>query len=304
MRKNRICVALAACCAVLGLTAAPGYAANPTVQISGGKWVFAADTSLAAGVPRQQKLTVTFLETGVPRYSFHVESIDADADNVLPGAGIAQHGCLYASGNTDTTTMVCNIRDSSTNADVGNLRVQGGDASDTLKVNGRDPNPRNGTPPITTPIELVGGDGGDTLENATLAAPATHEGGAGNDHYVGSSQGPDTFIETLGNGTDDVNYGYLVSTGADVSLDGVANDGRRSGGVSEGDNVSPNIENIAGSLEADILRGNADDNVLDGSGGPDTLVGNGGADVLHGATGDDGLEGGPGPDTFSGGDGS
>jgi hypothetical protein len=136
MRKNPMCVALAACCAILGLTAAPGYAANPTVQITGGKWVFAADPSLAAGSPRQQTLIVTFVDNGLPRYSFHVESNDADADNVLPGAGIAQHGCLYASGNTDTTTMVCNIRDSSTNADAANLRIQGGDAGDVLRVSG------------------------------------------------------------------------------------------------------------------------------------------------------------------------
>src|SRR5215212_4736991 len=134
MRTIRTCAALAVCCGLVGLAAAPGYAANPTVQITGGKWVFAADPSLSSGSPRRQDLTVTFLETGTPRYSFHVESVDA-ADNVLPGAGIAQHGCVYASGNTDTSTMVCNIRDSATSADVGNLRVQGGEANDVLKVN-------------------------------------------------------------------------------------------------------------------------------------------------------------------------
>lgn len=56
------------------------------------------------------------------------------------------------------------------------------------------------------------------------------------------------------------------------------------------------IENVIGSMSADILIGNAADNVLAGADGDDTLIGEAGNDILGGGAGDNVLIGGAGDD--------
>ena len=77
-------------------------------------------------------------------------------------------------------------------------------------------------------------------------------------------------------------------------------EGAVAGGHAQGD-VIANIENLAGSDFADVLRGDDKANRLDGEGGDDRLWGAGGNDVLTGGDGDDWLLGSPGADQLDGG---
>jgi Ca2+-binding RTX toxin-like protein len=127
---------------------------------------------------------------------------------------------------------------------------------------------------------IVGGAGQDTLT-----------GGHGGDFFVDGTDGLDT--DTFDGGpnptgsSDQVNYSAITSSGVDVTLDGVANDGR----AGEDDNVL-NIEAITGSSRPDTLTGNDERNILSGDAGDDLLRGLGGDDVLFGGTGFDTLDGG------------
>src|SRR5262249_46215309 len=94
--------------------------------------------------------------------------------------------------------------------------------------------------------------------------------------------------------------------------------GQGFGGTAEGDTLT-NVENVTGSLYADILIGDDGDNYLDGFTGNDvviggdgndtvvgfygndTLKGGGGSDLLIGDSGNDSLDGGEGDDTMNGG---
>jgi Ca2+-binding RTX toxin-like protein len=150
---------------------------------------------------------------------------------------------------------------------------------------------------------LNGGPGHDAL----LGGPLTDsiDGGPGDDQIDGW-QGSDALVGGIGDdtfsldecsgspctpttGSDTVNGGdgvdsasYNRDTGVTVTLDGNANDGA----AGENDNVGTDIENLAGSREADVLTGSDQPNVIDGGGGDggdagDTLNGLGGSDTLR-----------------------
>ncbi|MBW8728449.1 MAG: calcium-binding protein [Inquilinus limosus] len=125
-----------------------------------------------------------------------------------------------------------------------------------------------------------GGDGNDYLE-----------GGGGADFLVG------------GAGSDTASY-LLSPAGVVVAIGGYG-----SGGEAEGDLVGPDVENILGSIRADVLTGSDADNTIFGespfalAGGDDVLSGLGGNDALHGCLGNDILRGGTGADTLYGDDG-
>jgi Ca2+-binding RTX toxin-like protein len=155
----------------------------------------------------------------------------------------------------------------------------GGSGDDTLRGSGG-------------PDALWGDAGDDTLYNSNGADYV--RGGAGNDTFVVYDP---HFFGTAGN--------------ADVSLDGVANDGvlDQFTGRPEGDNVNPDVENVVGGAGDDRITGSAASNRLDGGDGHDTLLGLGGDDTLVGGAGDDTLtdtqgnntfDGGPGTDTVNG----
>jgi Ca2+-binding RTX toxin-like protein len=137
------------------------------------------------------------------------------------------------------------------------------------------------------------GPGGESLRSGA----DVFEGGAGRDHadYSGS--------EFEGR--------HVYESGpAVVSLDGVANDGA----PGEFDNIMPDVEDLTGGLDDDILVGNDADNRIDGREGNDQVSGLGGVDVLLGGESDlgrdrldggrgaDQLDGGPGDDRLFGGD--
>jgi Ca2+-binding RTX toxin-like protein len=66
--------------------------------------------------------------------------------------------------------------------------------------------------------------------------------------------------------------------------------------------VAPNLT-LAGTADADTLKGGNGDDMLDGLGGNDALFGGYGIDTLYGSGGSDILNGGMGSDTLNGGDG-
>lgn len=157
-----------------------------------------------------------------------------------------------------------------------------------------------------TAITVQGGPGNDRL--AKIRAKATLDGGDGDDLLLpdevrpfAPAPGP-TPGETIrgGAGTDTVAYGSTPE-GVTVTLDGVANDGRRG----ENDNVAADIENVRGPGFPSTITGSAGNNRIEGGSAGDTLAGGAGVDELIGGGGADTLNvlDGAGGDTVNCGDG-
>ena len=144
------------------------------------------------------------------------------------------------------------------------------------------------------------------LEGTTTVVPSlTGEedayervGSAGNDRLVGGAQtdflqggaGADELIG--GDGFDIASYWDSVDG---ITLDLSTNYGS---GDANGDTFS-SIEQIEGSLFADVLRGDGANNVFDGLDGNDMLYGEGGDDAFAGSQGSDLIDGGQGSDALS-----
>ena len=137
---------------------------------------------------------------------------------------------------------------------------------------------------------LLGGDGDDALHGNDGADRL--EGGLGSDTLEG---GIGADVLDGGDGIDEAGYGNSASG---VTVDLAAATGL--GGDAEGDTFTA-IENIVGSLHADLLTGDGGDNILTGGAGDDALVGGAGIDKLLGGAGNDTLGGGAGNDTLLGG---
>jgi Ca2+-binding RTX toxin-like protein len=173
----------------------------------------------------------------------------------------------------------------------GNDRIDGfGGADQVLGGAGDDQLEGNGGTDV-----VLGGDGNDTLAGDDQASPAADviDGGAGNDLLK-----------------DYVEYGTDLHPPADVSLDGVANDGR----AGEGDDVRGVERMIAYVSGTFVLTDGAEDwqvwsNMNSGDstvmagGGNDRVVGEDGKEAIDGGPGDDYLEGGKNHDTIVGGPG-
>ena len=178
---------------------------------------------------------------------------------------------------------------------------------------------------------IHGGEGDDTLYGDLGNDEVYGEGG---DDNLGGGEGND--VEDGGPGDDDINYDGIdprfgaPDPGADVlrggggtdllrldsdtvgmaiSIDGKANDGR----PGEGDNVGSDIEQINGTLFADLFIGSAGADGFNGSAGNDEIHGAGGdvdlrgsdsEDRVFGDAGDDFVEGGYDADRVDGGPGN
>lgn len=139
---------------------------------------------------------------------------------------------------------------------------------------------------------LTGSGGSDLLGGNSLANRLS--GGDRNDILAGLG-GADTLAG--GDGNDRADYSKSFAA---VSVDLAA--GLAAGGDAAGDTLSA-IEDLAGSLGNDTLKGDDGDNVIAGNGGNDAIAGRGGGDTMAGNEGDDTLDGGDGGDTLDGGDG-
>jgi Ca2+-binding RTX toxin-like protein len=116
--------------------------------------------------------------------------------------------------------------------------------------------------------DALTGNGGDN----------TLDGGDGDDKLQGGA-GADTLIG--GRGTDTATY-----TNSDSGVTVHLAAGHGSGGTAEADTLSE-IENITGSIYADVLTGDIYANHLRGMAGGDTLTSGGGGDILDGGSGID-----------------
>jgi Ca2+-binding RTX toxin-like protein len=150
----------------------------------------------------------------------------------------------------------------------------------------------NEQPAAPTAVTVAGGAGNDLL--ATYQTRAALDGGAGDD--VLRPDGRPTALSVPpepthggairgGAGTDLVAYDGAFSR-IDVSLDGVANDGR----PGEKDDVETDVENIEGADFGGTLIGSDTANRLTGGGSGDRIVGRGGRDELRGVGGDDTID--------------
>jgi Ca2+-binding RTX toxin-like protein len=116
---------------------------------------------------------------------------------------------------------------------------------------------------------IIGGDGNDAI--AGYGGNDNLQGGAGSDYLTG---GTGSDVIDGGSGLDLVNYSDYALSGVNVSLvTGLAVAG------SDTDTLI-GIENINGSLQADVLVGDANSNQITGNGGSDTLTGGAGSDVF------------------------
>lgn len=124
-------------------------------------------------------------------------------------------------------------------------------------------------------VHIDTGDGDDVVDTSRISYDTEIDTGAGDDTVHGG-RGAD--LVSGGEGTDTVSYLSTTRTtsGVYVSLDGKPNDG----GAFEGDNVGRDVEDIVGTLAADVLIGNEGANVFVGHGGADVIDGNGGFDVV------------------------
>jgi hypothetical protein len=131
----------------------------------------------------------------------------------------------------------------------------------------------------------------------------TFRGLNGND-VIGARGGDDIIDEastpngrdTLsgGDGSGDLVFYALRSSGVDVSLDGTRNDGASG----EQDNVSGTFEHISGTDFPDDLIGNGQANTINGFGDGDNIDGLGGNDTLFAGAGNNGIVGGTGNDVI------
>jgi Ca2+-binding RTX toxin-like protein len=193
---------------------------------------------------------------------------DADANTVPPlfAGGAAESDLLEGDAGIDF------IRDR-----LGNNTLRGGAGNDGLEGGFE-----NDT--------LEGGDGIDRLDG--LLGADSIDGGLGLDtvaYFDGfseQSRGPQNLFR---------------SSGVNVTLDGIANDGAPAQGASPGESDQVvNVENILGTSFSDTLTGNAGDNAIDGFIGDDLIQGLGGDDRLTGGGGNDAVLGGDGNDAIFG----
>jgi len=141
-----------------------------------------------------------------------------------------------------------------------------GDLEDNL-LQGRDGN------------DDISGAGGDDLLRGDVSFGGSGNddlnGGGADDVLIGGAGGNDDFRGS--SGFDTVSY-VEQSTGAVITIDGVANDGE----PGENDNVRTDVESVFGTNGPDDITGSSAADVLSGFGGADTLDGAGGDDLLDG----------------------
>ena len=200
--------------------------------------------------------------------------------------------------------------------DAGDDLVVGGEQADQLSGGDGDDDVQGqsgadvvdggpGTDILVGDIPLGGGVPGDDVIRG-LAGADSITGGGGNDLLDGGADNDhffeDHLSDTAGGGSDaliggpgvdeaDYHFRQPAQGTVRVTLDGRANDGQGA----EGDNVMPDVENVAGSGAAR--------NVLVGSVGANTLTGGRVVDAVSGGRGNDRLRGNGGRDTLRGGSG-
>ncbi|MBA3265487.1 MAG: hypothetical protein H0T14_03825 [Nocardioidaceae bacterium] len=244
--------------------------------------------------------------------------IDVAAGQWPDGDTVRQIQVIYTGEGDDSVVVDQTIREVSlgggedfARVTAGRALLSGGNQNDRL-VAGPDGNGLGGGAGFD---ELIGGAGDDTLLG-------THGseffGGAGDDELtvdgdenpglvtsLRAGPGDDLIVNSLlddhidaGDGVDLVRHlSFTTTLGVNVDLA----QGTASGW---GSDTLVSVENIIGSLNADIIKGSNLPNYLSGSDGADTIVGRGAPDRIFGDNGNDELGGGGGDDLINGGGGT
>lgn len=221
--------------------------------------------------------------------------IGGDGNDRLEGRGGADS--LIGGNGFDTLSYFSSSAAVSVNLGAGT--ASGGDAAgDTFSgIEGLQGSAYADTLQGSSSGNTLSGGGGNDILIGNLGSDQLY-GEAGDDQLsdVSALSGADTGTDLFdgGSGKDQVSY-YGSSAGVTLSLTA----GTGTGGDAAGDTYV-SIENVRGTLYADILTGNAEANVISAEGGNDTIDGGGGDDVLSGGAGGDTVYGRDGNDTLYG----
>lgn len=199
---------------------------------------------------------------------------------------LALQGSAQATGQGDWTAsnfenLSGSTRDDRLTGDDGNNVILGSGGSDVL-VGGAGNDVLRGD----SYLGLDTRNSGQILEQPGNGAPGDDllEGGLGDDELDGGA-GIDTAVYANASGSVTVDLGAGTASGAD------------------GNDTLTGIENLTGSVHADVLLGSNDANWIEGGDGDDALSGRLGNDTLLGGNGSDFMIGGAGNDTIDGGSG-
>jgi Ca2+-binding RTX toxin-like protein len=260
-------------------TAGDGEANSLEVSLQGSNYVFAE----VGGVPVNGRCEVVSPPApsavcgavGVTEIQILLQD-NVDALTIDNSVAVAGQPRIVAEGGADADTLV--------GAD-GPESLCGGPGDD--KLYGRGGNDRLDFPCVDGRTDQT--PGGDSLN-----------GGAGDDQLNGGPPRVPQEADTLsgGDGTDTADFSQRTAP-LTIALDGVGTDGE----AGEADDVQPDVENVIGGSNRDILIGSDAPNVLDGRDGDDTLAGGGSDDRLEGGAGNDSITGEGGGDTLMGADG-
>lgn len=166
--------------------------------------------------------------------------------------------------------------------------------------------------------ELLGYKGDDRLygnkANDILVGGAGSDfesGGKGNDRFEQNVEKGADIIDG-GQGNDEVDYSgsdailakSKSTMGVEVDLSLHKAQKIAAGASDRFQDTLFSIENVTGTVLADLIVGDENNNIFSGGSGNDILDGNAGDDILYGNAGDDQLTGGAGADKLYGGDGN
>jgi Ca2+-binding RTX toxin-like protein len=207
------------------------------------------------------------------------------------------------------TSVELNGHSQVTTTGVERVEIRGNDGNDTIDATGSSFVPGQpgvlGASTANPGVTLVGGDGDDDLTGGEAGDMLVGNGGddmlsgnGGNDWLdTGTGHGSREGLSLEGGaGSDTADFsGMFVPVEANLG-EGVAAYGDGGSGLSD-------VENVAGTVFADLLVGDNADNTIDCAGGDDEAYGMAGKDRIRGAAGDDLLNGTGGGDSLDGGDG-
>jgi Ca2+-binding RTX toxin-like protein len=213
-----------------------------------------------------------------------------DGDDVLSGGkgddtfleGSAENGSDIFNGGDDEDTLDYSSR-------TGDLTVT---MDGTAANDGLDGEQDN----VKADVEnLLAGSGADRITGNSGHNKLTGNlgndqltGGAGNDTFLEGSADTDSDVFNGGVGEDTVDYSGRTNALV-VTMDGVTADDGESG-VSEGDNVKSDVENLLAGAGNDNITGNIYNNEIQGGAGNDTISGLDGDDTLDGTNNGAGVD--------------
>lgn len=281
----------------------------------------AIDVTGASGTADESvsiKLTGGQFVNGSTEIPFTIDLAGTSTHNLVRVVG-SDAADNVAAGTTSGNDLINLNAGSSSTADVtitgdDSLQFVGGTGNDIFTGQG---GAGTGTA-TTTPIDIIGGPGNDTLTGGN--GNDTIDPGKGNDTVSGAG-GDDSMLASGGNDSYDggtgttntfdaggetaavkVDLGAGTATGASIGSDTLTNINKvRGTAFADVLNGGPGDDDLVGFLGNDVINGGAGNDILNGGGGADTLNGGAGNDTVNGFGGNDTIIASTGNDTIDGG---